>query len=322
MATKTEVGRLVGRPVRRREDERMLRGQARYLDDVELPRLAHVAFVRSPHAHARIRGIRKPEGALLVLTAAELDGRAGPLPVMPVPGAELAPAPHPVLAADEVRYVGQPVAAVVAETRALAEDLAEQVEVDYEPLEPALDPRTAPEQLLSLELAGGDVDGAFAAADRVVSGSVPDPAPRRRADGDARRGRRARPGQRRPDRLGLRAGSAPSARRALLRARPAGRPDPRDRPRRRRRLRLEGRRRAGDLRHRGRRHDPRPAGQVGRGPRRELRRQLPGPRAGGGRRAGARRTTAACSACARGSSPTSAATSIPRRRSRRGRPLR
>ena len=171
MATKVERGRLVGQPVRRREDERILRGQAHYLDDVELPRLAHVAFVRSPHAYARIRGIRKPEGALLVLTAADLDGRAGPLPVMPAPGADVAPAPHPVLAGEEARYVGQAVAAVVAETRALAEDLAERVEVDYEPLEPALDPRTAPERLLSLELGGGDVDGAFAAADRVVSGS-------------------------------------------------------------------------------------------------------------------------------------------------------
>jgi aerobic carbon-monoxide dehydrogenase large subunit len=165
-ATRT---RLVGQPVTRREDERILRGQARYLDDIELPRLAHAAFVRSPHAHARIRAIRTADArALLVLTAADLGPEVRDLPVNRVEGAEIADAGHPVLARDEVRYVGQPVALVVAETRALAEDAAERVEVDYEPLDPVLDARTAPETLLRFERTAGDVDGAFAAADRIV----------------------------------------------------------------------------------------------------------------------------------------------------------
>ena len=91
--------------------------------------LAHLAFVRSPHAHARVRGVR---GALLTRGR---PGRApSPAQIHPPPGLTVAPEPHPLLAADEVRYVGQPVAAVVAETRALAEDAAERVEVDYEPL--------------------------------------------------------------------------------------------------------------------------------------------------------------------------------------------
>jgi aerobic carbon-monoxide dehydrogenase large subunit len=165
------AARAVGQRVRRREDERILRGRARYVDDVELPRLAHVAFVRSPHAHARIAALRLPDrhDALLVLTAADLDDLR-PLPVNRLPGVELADEPHPVLARDEVRYVGQPVAAVVAETRALAEDAAELVEVEYEPLAPVLEVRGAPHASVRFKRSSGDVAGAFAAADRVVRG--------------------------------------------------------------------------------------------------------------------------------------------------------
>jgi aerobic carbon-monoxide dehydrogenase large subunit len=161
--------RLVGQPVARREDDRILRGHGRYLDDIELPHLAHAAFVRSPHAHARITAIRAPKSdALLVLTAADLGGRVRDLPVNQVEGVELADAGHPILASDEVLYVGQPVALVVAETRALAEDLAELVEVDYEPLDPVLEARDAPELLMRFERTAGDIDGAFAAADHIV----------------------------------------------------------------------------------------------------------------------------------------------------------
>ena len=80
----------VGRPVLRFEDERVLRGQARYLDDLHLPGEAHVAFVRSPFARARIGGITKPEGALHVLTAADLPPETAPLPVRTPEGAETA----------------------------------------------------------------------------------------------------------------------------------------------------------------------------------------------------------------------------------------
>jgi carbon-monoxide dehydrogenase large subunit len=149
--------------------ERALRGQGRYLDDIDLPGLAHIAFVRSPYARARVRNVGAgAEGALAVLTAETLAGRVRALPIQPVEGAELADAPHPLLAGDEVRYAGQAVAAVVAETRALAVDAAERVEVDYEPLEPVVDPGAATERLLRWHHRGGDPSGAFAAARHVV----------------------------------------------------------------------------------------------------------------------------------------------------------
>src|SRR5262249_13625556 len=164
---------VIGRPIRRREDERILRGQTQYLDDLERPRLAHAAFVRSPFAHAQIRGIRRPaaaDGLVAVLTAADLGDRVRPFPVPPLEGAELAADPHPVLAGEEVRYVGPPVAAVIAEGRALAEDAAELVEVDYEPLAAVADPGASDVALVQWSHASGDVDAAFTSAAHVVGG--------------------------------------------------------------------------------------------------------------------------------------------------------
>jgi aerobic carbon-monoxide dehydrogenase large subunit len=158
---------MIGRPLRRREDLPLVRGEGRYVDDLDLPGLAHVAFVRSHDARARIRGVRVPTsapGLLRVLTAADLRGRAQPLPVGGPEGAELADESHPILASEEVRYAGQPVAAVVAESRAQAVDAAELVEVEYEALEAVVDPRAAPETLMRWERVAGDVDGLLAGA--------------------------------------------------------------------------------------------------------------------------------------------------------------
>jgi carbon-monoxide dehydrogenase large subunit len=152
----------IGRPVRRREDERILSGRSEFLDDVRLDGMLHMAFVRSPHAHARVRGVR---GALW--TAADIAGHAAPARVDAPPGLTLADAPHPVLAVDEVAYVGQPVAVVVGETRAEAEDAVDRVEVDYEVLPPGIDPRAGAE-LARWEQRAGDVAGAFARAAHVV----------------------------------------------------------------------------------------------------------------------------------------------------------
>jgi carbon-monoxide dehydrogenase large subunit len=156
----------IGRALPRREDARILRGDARYLDDIEPPGVLHAAFVRSPFARARIRGVSVP-GGVTALTAADLEGTR-PLPVQAPPGMTHADAPHPLLAAGEVRYAGQPVALALAASRALAEDAAELIEVDYEPLDAVVDPRSAPEELLRFERACGDVDGAFATAAHVV----------------------------------------------------------------------------------------------------------------------------------------------------------
>jgi carbon-monoxide dehydrogenase large subunit len=152
----------IGRPVRRRDDERILSGRSRFLDDIRLDGTLHMAFVRSPHARARVRSVR---GALW--TAADIRGHAEPARVDAPPGLQVADAPHPVLAGDEVAYVGQPVAVVVGESRAEAEDAADRVVVEYEPLEPVLDPR-AGDELARWEQRGGDVAGAFARAAHVV----------------------------------------------------------------------------------------------------------------------------------------------------------
>jgi carbon-monoxide dehydrogenase large subunit len=164
----------VGRALARREDERVLRGAACFVDDIELAGMAHVAFVRSPHAYARVRGVRVPPelppGVLAVVTPADLEGRVKRYPKVAMEGMEVSDDQHPILPEGEVRYVGQPVAGVAAESRALAEDFAEEVDVDYEALEAVVDPRASHEAIVRWSHSGGDVDGAFARAAHVVSG--------------------------------------------------------------------------------------------------------------------------------------------------------
>ena len=166
---------MIGAPLRRREDARILRGETRYLDDIERPEMAHAAFVRSPFAHASIESISVPEsaeGLVAVITAAELGDAVRPFPVMEPAGTEVATSEaHPVLAAGEVRYVGQPVALVIARSRALAEDAAELVEVEYDPRPVITSPRASERCLMRWESRAGDVEAAFAGAAHVVSGS-------------------------------------------------------------------------------------------------------------------------------------------------------
>jgi aerobic carbon-monoxide dehydrogenase large subunit len=167
-------GPLVGRPVLRREDERILRGRTRYLDDIDPPGAVHVAFVRSPFAHARIGAVAVPDrlaGVFEVITAADLKERVGELPVQGIEGGRIAAEGHPVLAGDEVRYAGQPVAAVLAVSRAAAEDAAELIEVDYEPLEAVLDARSSDVTMSHWHEVSGDVDCVFGSAAHVVRAS-------------------------------------------------------------------------------------------------------------------------------------------------------
>jgi len=164
---------MIGRPLRRREDLPLVRGAGRYVDDLTLPGMAHVAFVRSYHARARVLGVRVPSsapGLLRVLSADDLPASVRPLPVMPFEDAEVADVPHPILARDEVRYVGQPVVAVIAESRAQAVDAAELVEVEYEPLDAVVNPGEAPETLMRWERTAGDLDGVLAGAAHRVRG--------------------------------------------------------------------------------------------------------------------------------------------------------
>ncbi len=135
--------RTFGQRIPRNEDPRLLTGQALFVDDVHLPRMAHAAFVRSPYAHARITAIDKgdamdKEGVLAVLTAEDLGDywQPGPLlvPPPPIERCTFHPRMQVPLAKDKVRQLGEPVVLVVATSRYLAEDVAEEIWVDYEPL--------------------------------------------------------------------------------------------------------------------------------------------------------------------------------------------
>ncbi|HYM69209.1 MAG TPA: xanthine dehydrogenase family protein molybdopterin-binding subunit [bacterium] len=180
------VPRFVGARVKRVEDPRLLRGQAQYVGDLHLPGLLHLVFVRSPHAHARVRGVetgtaRELSGVVGVLTGPDVAHLAPkPIAIQP-PG--LRTPPHAPLAVNDVRYVGQPVAAVAAVHPYVARDAADLVQVDYDPLpavvdpERALDPQAplvhpALESNLAFEhgWTDGDVDGAFRRATRVIEG--------------------------------------------------------------------------------------------------------------------------------------------------------
>ena len=181
--------RYTGASIRRSEDPRILTGAGRYVDDIKLPGMLHAAFVRSPMAHARVLSVdasaaRALPGVVAVLTGADLEAMTvpGPDALMALMG-WAGPTPEfTLLATDKVRLVGDPVAVVIAESRYLAEDGCELVEVEYDDLPPvvdavfALDPASPP---LFANLGDniarthtrhefGDVAGTFADSDRVV----------------------------------------------------------------------------------------------------------------------------------------------------------
>jgi aerobic carbon-monoxide dehydrogenase large subunit len=176
---------LVGASVPRVEDARLLSGRGRYVDDLRLPGMLHAAFVRSPYPHARVVAVsveqaRTLAGVEAVITGADVAAATAPLRIPDDIPNYARPTFH-ALATDKVRHVGDPVAIVVASSRAVAEDAAELVEVAYEPLaavpsaESGLGPSSAPlfddvgsNVLYRDRFAHGDVDAAFAAADRLV----------------------------------------------------------------------------------------------------------------------------------------------------------
>src|SRR3954462_14734508 len=129
--------RYVGTRVNRVEDARLLTGRGTYVDDISLPGMLHAYFVRSPYARATIRRIdasaaRKQVGVHAIFTAADLNPGVKEQWHTSI-GPKSPETPRPPLAEDEVRFVGDPVAIVVATSRALAQDAADLVEVDYEP---------------------------------------------------------------------------------------------------------------------------------------------------------------------------------------------
>jgi aerobic carbon-monoxide dehydrogenase large subunit len=139
---------MIGNRTKRNEDPRLLTGRALFVDDLDLPEMVHVAFLRCPYAHARIRGIdtsraKQREGVIAVYTAEDLGSywQPGPLlvPPPPVEGMVFNQRTQVPLAKDKVRQLGEPVAVVVAVSRYVAEDALPDVEVDYEPLPAVVD---------------------------------------------------------------------------------------------------------------------------------------------------------------------------------------
>src|SRR6201991_3039629 len=138
----------IGKTVPRPNLDRLLQGRGLYVSDVELPRMAHVAFLRSPHAHARIQRIdagaaKQMAGVIAVVTGPELAKVITPWVGVLSHLKGLKSAPQHGIPVDRVCWQGEAVAAVVATSRALAEDAAEQVQVSYEELDAVTDMQTA-----------------------------------------------------------------------------------------------------------------------------------------------------------------------------------
>lgn len=179
------IPKSIGARIKRREDPRLITGQATYVDDLRLPGMLYMSVLRSMHAHARLGAIdttkaRELAGVVAVVTAEDLKGKIGSVPCpSEIPGLKI---PHqPVLAEGKVRYVGEPIAAVVATSRYVARDAIDLIEVDYDPLEAAVDVEKSAESgapvlfeefgdniAYRLPVANPAVDEAFKQADKVV----------------------------------------------------------------------------------------------------------------------------------------------------------
>ena len=185
------TSRIFGSGIRRREDPRLITGQATYTDDIKLQHMAYAAIKRSPHAHARIRSVDtsaalSAPGVVAVYTGADTDGVLNPIPcAWVVPDSDVKTVPHPAIAKDVVRYVGDAVAVVVAESRYQAEDAIDLINVDYETLPAVVNPEAAMQdgapqlhedapnnQAFHWVASGGDTDAAFSSAEVVVRETI------------------------------------------------------------------------------------------------------------------------------------------------------
>ncbi len=145
MATATK---LVGQSVARREDEKLLRGRGAFVEDIAIPGTQWLSFVRSPHAHARIRSIDTSEalsmpGVTAVLTGKDVHPRYGTNPTISLAFYDTESAPYDLIAVNAARHVGEVVAVVIADSRYGARDAADLIYVDYEPLDAVVDVETA-----------------------------------------------------------------------------------------------------------------------------------------------------------------------------------
>ena len=183
--TEAAAIKYMGQPLRRREDFKFITGKGRYTDDIKAPGTLHMAILRSPHAHAAIKHVdltaaRAAPGVRVALSGADLAGKIGPIePNWVIPGTKIPD--RPVVAIDRVRFVGECVALVVAETQALAHDAAGLIEVDYDVLPAVTDEAEAirddapqlhenvPNNITTFyKMGGGDYKKAASEADHIV----------------------------------------------------------------------------------------------------------------------------------------------------------
>jgi carbon-monoxide dehydrogenase large subunit len=167
----------LGRARLRKEDAKLITGQTNWTDNIKLTGMLHLAFLRSPYAHAKITrvdvsGALSQPGVIAAFSGADFAGEQGSLPCAWPVTPDIVIPPHPPMAVDEVRYVGEAVAVVVARDRYAAADALASIDVDYEPLPPVLDIRTALDEdspkvhdagnkSYEWVFANGDVDAAF-----------------------------------------------------------------------------------------------------------------------------------------------------------------
>jgi carbon-monoxide dehydrogenase large subunit len=175
---------MFGASVKRREDPRLITGQGAYTDDFKLPGMLQMTLLRSPHAHARITRIDTSKakalpGVAAVFTSADLNGMVPPMPTAwLIPDSDLKIPVYPALATDKVRFVGDPVAIVVAENSYIADDAIDLIEVDYDVLPAVVNQEEAMKdgapqlyddvpnnQVFHWKFANGDPDGALASAE-------------------------------------------------------------------------------------------------------------------------------------------------------------
>ena len=284
-------GSILGNAVRRLEDPTLLTGGGKYVDDLVEPNMAHVAFVRSTVAHATVASVDVSEATSMPGVIAVYHAGGDDLGLPSLQGFPMMPPTlnRPVFAADTVRFVGDIVAAVVAETRAQAMDAAEAVVVDYDPLPavmtaaealapdaPLLFPEHGSNICFGTEFPEGDdsdpIEGAAAVAEVTMVSQRLAGVPMET------NGILAVPDRRRPHALGLAPGPALSARHVRADARPRAREAARGVPVGRRRLRPEGRDVRRASRRWGGRDEARPPGEVGRHTLRRHGVARPGPR--------------------------------------------
>ncbi len=294
---------LFGSAIKRREDPRLITGAATYVDDVKLPGLTYAAIHRSPYAHAKITRVdvdaaRKAPGVIAVFTGADIKDKVTPVPcAWNPPNCDLKVPPHPLLAHDRVRYVGDGVAMVVAETRAAARDAIDLIDVDYDTLQGGVDPEKmaqpgAPQLhdevpnniAFTWVVAGGDAEQAFKSAEVTVQTAHRAAATAPHRDGAARGRRQLQQGHGPAHALGHQPEPTHPSVPLLGDAAASRASDPGHRARGRRRVRQQdpgvSRRGAGELR----RDAARPTGEVDRRSLGELQGHDPRPRSHPARR--------------------------------------